>query len=734
MTCFARQFAHPIRIALIGVILTVTGCYSGHLSLSAAVQPIYEEGLAYYRASDYSLAERQFRKALERDNGAILIRYWLGMALVQQRNNDEATRHFHRLRVAAPKQPYGYYGLGLTALGAKNRRFDAVAWFREALRHDPTFVDAQWQLALTRLALTNGLFGAFSMGQVRQEFRRVITLDDKHPEAYYTLGTTYYRYGELDDAAQGLPLFEQQLVANPSHADARYQLGLAYIDMERIQEGIATLEGIKNLDPSRTETVNRAIVEAKLRNSLVRGDTVFQVIRLLPEQERGLYYDLSHVLAPGQKGIATEGAIDAMEQEAFVYWKQNNPSPESEDNVRLVEHCRRVAYSRRYFGRGMWPWDRRGEIYIRYGAPASMSTFVSDDTGASPSGSSGPVVQLGIRQVQRWVYETPPIQFDFVDQGSNYIFDAPLSVASGDISTVAREALNDQNAQMDDAAARMPSVYTDQIESGVPLPFSYSLTVFRGADGKPELEVDYAVPAAELMFKDQVATMETALTVYDDGWREQIKAVEQKRISSSTGDKARKFQVALYRRTLSLSPGEHQIALHLTDTESRRTGVSRRPLTVDTFEAGHLGMSDIQLVSQVAPSTEGAFVRGGRRLTPNPTGVFSRRKGAMLYFEVYNLQQNAAGRTQARIEYTIYPLSGSGRPIITAVGADVASADSERTFSLFQEEEGTQESLFRDIAIDLSRVSPGRYAIQVTVTDVNRTESVDKTVVFRLVE
>ncbi|MBI2950517.1 hypothetical protein HYY27_00410, partial [bacterium] len=35
----------------------------------------------------------------------------------------------------------------------------------------------------------------------------------------------------------------------------------------------------------------------------------------------------------------------------------------------LIEHYRRVWYARTYFGRLVKPWDRRGEVYIRYGEP-----------------------------------------------------------------------------------------------------------------------------------------------------------------------------------------------------------------------------------------------------------------------------------------------------------------------------------------------------------------------------
>jgi len=52
------------------------------------------------------------------------------------------------------------------------------------------------------------------------------------------------------------------------------------------------------------------------------------------------------------------------------YWKSNDPTPATEENEMRVEHTIRVNITRQFFKRPEWPgWDKRGEVFIRYGAP-----------------------------------------------------------------------------------------------------------------------------------------------------------------------------------------------------------------------------------------------------------------------------------------------------------------------------------------------------------------------------
>jgi len=721
----------PLQRSLPFILCFLSGCFlfrSGHLDIPESIRTRYHEGIALYNGEQYDEAEQQFRAILDMDPQAILAKYRLGLTLYQQRKLSDAQVQFQQIIGMSGDLPYGYHGFGLVALQRKNRRFEALNWFRQALRRDPSFVEAQWELAMTRLAVTNGIFGAFSMGQVREEFQRVIEMDPNHPEAYYILGSTYYQYGKIDDADSAIPLFEKEIEVNPNHHDARYQLGLAYIDVERIREGITTLESIRTVDPEWTIRIDRAIAEARLRNSLVGADSIFIVLHMLPEEERRLYFDLKTVLPTNEKTQINQLKRDDVASKAFEYWKAHDPTPSTVENERFVEHCRRVAYSRRYFGRGLWPWDTRGEVYIRYGQPDTRKMDTSD---ASLHGF-GATAQFGIRQVERWTYEHLALTFEFVDQGSNLAFHMPPVRATGDIASVARNAFNDPGVGVEKLAESTPAVYKTDYENGEPLRYSYSLAVYRGAGGSAELEVDYAVPATELSFEDRTASLETSLVIFDTNWKELKKTVEQKRLRP-VPNADRTHQVALYRRTLTVTPGQHHFAIQITDKQSGRTSVVRQPLQVQTFVPDRLALSDIRLVSRVEDNATGIFVRGRRRLTPNPAGVFAVGRPVTLYFEVYNLMKNEVGRTAADIEYTVFPLSGDTRPMLTASGQPKIQATQSRESALLQKEEGTEETLNRDVAIQMTGVKPGRYVLRITVNDLNRNQSVNSSVLFRFV-
>ncbi|MBT5319832.1 MAG: tetratricopeptide repeat protein, partial [Chloroflexi bacterium] len=705
----------PVMLRLLPVLLCfLPGCFlfpRGHLDITETIRPRYEEALSLFETNRYAESERAFLSILNDDSKSILARYHLGLSLYHQQKLDDAQSRFQQIVGLGRVLPHGYHGMGLVALERRNRRFEAIDWFRQALRRDKSFVPSQWALARTRLEVRNGIFGAFSLGQVRDEVRRVIALAPEHPEAHFALGLTYYEYGIVDDATTAIPLFERQIEVNPGHRDARYQLGLAYIDTDRIAEGISTLESVIAINPDWKIRIAQVVTEARLRNMLVPADSIFLALTELPDRERRLYLDLKLIQSPNELARANPPPLDETTQNAFSYWKSQDPTPTTADNPKLVEHCRRVAHARRFFGRGMWPWDKRGEVYIRYGAPQSRQTITSDRDADGNSATA----RFGLRQVDRWTYITPDLTFDFVDQGSNFAFDTPLSPATGDISSLAEAASNDAGVHSDLLAEDTPSVYASDIEDGPPLRYSYSLAVFRNDDGTAAVEVDYAVPASELTFRENQAAIESALAVFDGNWRELESVVQNERLTISP-DADVTHQVALYRRSLTAPPGQHQFAIRVTDEESRRSAVARQPVRVPDYSLNELSISDIRLVTKVTASTTGRFTRGGRQLIPNPAGVFGVTQPITLYFEVYHLKRDSNGRTSAEIEYTVFPLSGENRPILTATGETFANRKEGAESALFQDEEGTEETLRRDVAIALTGAETGRYALQVMVS------------------
>jgi GWxTD domain-containing protein len=53
------------------------------------------------------------------------------------------------------------------------------------------------------------------------------------------------------------------------------------------------------------------------------------------------------------------------------YWKSQDPTPITPKNEKRIEHTVRARLARQFFKINKWPgWDKRGEVFIRYGPPS----------------------------------------------------------------------------------------------------------------------------------------------------------------------------------------------------------------------------------------------------------------------------------------------------------------------------------------------------------------------------
>lgn len=117
-----------------------------------------ERGNRYYREGRYQEAVREYRKALDSGVNTPELHYNLGTALLQLGRFDEADPHL-RTAVRSDNRELrqrAYYNLGNRALlpgrqageGASELLDAAIASYRQALRLDPSDVDAKWNLEL----------------------------------------------------------------------------------------------------------------------------------------------------------------------------------------------------------------------------------------------------------------------------------------------------------------------------------------------------------------------------------------------------------------------------------------------------------------------------------------------------------------------------------------------------------------------------------------------------------
>jgi len=105
----------------------------------------------------------------------------------------------------------------------------------------------------------------------------------------------------------------------------------------------------------------------------------------LPERHRKWFKEeVVYIITPKEKEVFLKLESDR-ERDIFIeaFWKQRDPTPETNENELKKEHYRRINYANQMFGRAIatpsWKTDR-GRIYIILGPPMNVQRFTSYTT------------------------------------------------------------------------------------------------------------------------------------------------------------------------------------------------------------------------------------------------------------------------------------------------------------------------------------------------------------------
>ena len=109
-----------------------------------------------------------------------------------------------------------------------------------------------------------------------------------------------------------------------------------------------------------------------------------------------------------------------------------------------------------------------------------------------------------------------------------------------------------------------------------------------------------------------------------------------------------------------LEPGDYLLKLSVTDLGSECRGKASLELKVKAFGEKNLQLSDPELAFQIEPDTSiGRFTKAGRKILPNPSGVFTHGMG-MVYFyaELYNLTVLPGADPDYVLSFTVLDSTG----------------------------------------------------------------------------
>jgi len=178
----------------------------------------------------------------------------------------------------------------------------------------------------------------------------------------------------------------------------------------------------------------------------------------------------------------------------------------------------------------------------------------------------------------------------------------------------------------------------------------------------------------------------------------------------------------IYQKAVPLSPGLYRLDIVLKDINSGNVGVVNTRLAVPRFQDDQLSASTLILADQIQRVSIkdiglGQFVIGDMKVRPKMDGVFAANEGMGVFLQVYNLKvDDKTHKADASVQFRVM------KP---------KTADPVLKFDLPSDklpEHG--EELTLENVLTLGSLAPGRYNLEVQITDNVAKQSVTKSSEF----
>ena len=287
-----------------------------------------------------------------------------GYAYLESGQMDKALASFERATRLDHRLAEAYNGLGLVFQERPKARHDAIRYFQKALQYDRDYVEARFNIAKIRYALKEY--------DVKSDCEKLLDMDPTFGPAYLLLGEWYETFHK--DYERAALHYAQYMSLRPDDPQGRNRLAAVYLKSREYARIVELLEGYARQHPGDTEILP-ILAQACLKlDALDQADTYFKrYLESINVEERALFRDISLVASEAEMA-AFEESPEAFKGEFLQrFWTEKEPDLTTAANERLLEHYRRVWYARRNFSGGRQPWDRRGDVYVRFGEPDHRS-------------------------------------------------------------------------------------------------------------------------------------------------------------------------------------------------------------------------------------------------------------------------------------------------------------------------------------------------------------------------
>ena len=281
---------------------------------------------------------------------------------------NEALETFQSLVVDFPDDAHLYTRLGYVLLKRDDFK-EAEDAFRIAKELDKNRVEAYVGLGLVLAEKpTRGIESLYNFRRAIAEAKRATKINPNYGPAYRLLGEVYERFEE--DHTRALSYYAKYIELEPDNPEGLYYFGLAAIQAKEYKKIVAHISPYIQDHPDVVQLLPIAAQGHFYNDEPQKALELFERFLQNSEgSERQHYTEISYIASDLE--MLEYQALVGPERQAYreQFWARRDPDILTKINERVIEHYRRVWFARVFFSSNVYPWDKRGEVYIRYGEP-----------------------------------------------------------------------------------------------------------------------------------------------------------------------------------------------------------------------------------------------------------------------------------------------------------------------------------------------------------------------------
>jgi GWxTD domain-containing protein len=486
---------------------------------------------------------------------------------------------------------------------------------------------------------------------------------------------------------------------------------------------------------------------------------------LNPQYKKWLDEDVVYIITPEERHAFLHLQTNE-EREQFIeaFWARRNPDPDSPENTFKEEHYRRIAYTNEHFASGIPGWKTdRGKIYIMWGPPDEIDAHPTGGTWDRPMDQGGGSTTTYPYEDWRYRYLEgmgENVELEFVDPTSTGEYhltmdpsekDALLMVPGAGLTMAESMGMADKSQRFTNTDGthmaenesgeggqpesmneftrleqyanifKPPPVKFKDLEEVVTsrlvrdqVKFDYRFDFLRITSDTVLVPITVQIPVRQLSFQEKDGVDSSSMNLFVRVTSLSGRVVQTFEDTLRADFPASLLQASLgtsriYQKAVPLSPGLYRLDIVIKDVNSGNVGVVNTRLPVPRFEDDQLSTSTLILADDIQHVSSkdiglGQFVLGDLKVRPKMDQAFTPDDRMGVYLQIYNLKvDDKTHRADASVEFRVMKDQG-GEPMLKFdLGSDKLP------------EHGEEMTLANSIT--LGSLAPGKYKLQIAVTD-----------------